>query len=98
MTAIRIRPAMVYGCLNVGSLLLSEATYINTIGMSKYAPADLHGCLLLALDGIPLFLWGILLHLVFGLHATWLVNFATHTRGSRPQASGVSALFATIGS
>jgi stearoyl-CoA desaturase (delta-9 desaturase) len=33
--------------------------------------------------GIGLFLWGILLRVTLGLHATWLVNSATHMFGSR---------------
>jgi stearoyl-CoA desaturase (delta-9 desaturase) len=41
------------------------------------------GVVLLAFGGIPLFLWGIAIRIVFGLHATWLVNSATHMWGSR---------------
>lgn len=33
--------------------------------------------------GIGLVLWGIFLRVVFGLHATWLVNSATHLQGKR---------------
>ena len=33
--------------------------------------------------GIGLFLWGILLRVTLGLHATWLVNSATHLHGKR---------------
>ena len=86
---------------HVGWLLFGEANYMNTKGMSKYAP-DLAkkafyvwlnnwhwvplvgmGIVLLSLGGIPLFLWGIFLRVVFGLHATWLVNSATHMWGTR---------------
>jgi len=35
------------------------------------------------LGGLPLVLWGVCLRVVFGLHATWLVNSATHLWGSR---------------
>ena len=38
---------------------------------------------LVAIGGIPLFLWGACFRIVFGLHATWLVNSATHMWGSR---------------
>jgi len=38
---------------------------------------------LLAIGGLPMFLWGGCLRIVFGLHATWLVNSATHMWGSR---------------
>lgn len=39
--------------------------------------------LLIAIGGFPLFLWGICLRVVVGLHATWLVNSATHMWGQR---------------
>ena len=38
---------------------------------------------LLALGGLPYLLWGTFVRVVFGLHATWLVNSATHKWGSR---------------
>jgi fatty-acid desaturase len=38
---------------------------------------------LLAFGGIPYVLWGIFFRTTFGLHATWLVNSATHLWGSR---------------
>jgi fatty-acid desaturase len=41
------------------------------------------GILLYAIGGLPMFLWGICLRVVVGLHATWLVNSATHMWGSR---------------
>jgi fatty-acid desaturase len=41
------------------------------------------GILLYAAGGVPMFLWGICLRVVVGLHATWLVNSATHMWGSR---------------
>jgi stearoyl-CoA desaturase (delta-9 desaturase) len=34
-------------------------------------------------SGIGLFLWGICLRVTLGLHATWLVNSATHLHGGR---------------
>jgi stearoyl-CoA desaturase (delta-9 desaturase) len=36
-----------------------------------------------AFGGYPLVLWGVFVRVVFGLHATWLVNSATHMWGSR---------------
>ncbi len=36
-----------------------------------------------AVGGLPMMLWGVCLRVVFGLHATWLVNSATHMWGSR---------------
>ncbi len=41
------------------------------------------GLALLAYGGIPYVLWGIFLRTTVGLHATWLVNSATHKWGSR---------------
>ena len=40
-------------------------------------------CLLFAIGGLPMLLWGVCLRVVVGLHATWLVNSATHMWGSR---------------
>ena len=41
------------------------------------------GLILLAVGGLPMMLWGICLRVTFGLHATWLVNSATHMWGAR---------------
>jgi len=41
------------------------------------------GLALLAFGGIPYVLWGIFFRTTAGLHATWLVNSATHKWGSR---------------
>jgi fatty-acid desaturase len=41
------------------------------------------GLALLAYGGIPYVLWGIFFRATVGLHATWLVNSATHKWGSR---------------
>jgi fatty-acid desaturase len=35
------------------------------------------------IGGLPLILWGVCLRVVVGLHATWLVNSATHMWGRR---------------
>ena len=48
-----------------------------------YVPLVVLGLILLAVGGIPLMLWGVCLRVVVGLHATWLVNSATHMWGSR---------------
>jgi fatty-acid desaturase len=48
-----------------------------------WVPLTALGALLLAIGGLPLFLWGICFRVVFGLHATWLVNSATHLWGPR---------------
>jgi stearoyl-CoA desaturase (delta-9 desaturase) len=41
------------------------------------------GLILLAVGGWPYVLWGVFFRTTFGLHATWLVNSATHIWGSR---------------
>jgi stearoyl-CoA desaturase (delta-9 desaturase) len=38
---------------------------------------------LFAMGGLPFVLWGMCVRIVVGLHATWLVNSATHMWGSR---------------
>lgn len=48
-----------------------------------WVPMLVLSAILLAVGGLPLFLWGICFRVVFGLHATWLVNSATHMWGSR---------------
>src|ERR1700734_2287112 len=48
-----------------------------------YVPMVVLGLILLAVSGWPLVLWGIFLRTVVGLHATWLVNSATHSWGTR---------------
>ena len=53
------------------------------ISKYHYLPIVILGALLFALGGWPFLLWGIFLRTVVGLHATWLVNSATHIWGSR---------------
>ena len=63
------------------------------VWLSKYhwIPITLSGVLLLAggwyfggwKNGIAMVLWGVGLRVTLGLHATWLVNSATHMWGSR---------------
>jgi stearoyl-CoA desaturase (delta-9 desaturase) len=48
-----------------------------------WVPLAVLGAVLLAIGGLPLFLWGICVRVVFGLHATWLINSATHMWGKR---------------
>ena len=61
--------------------------------LSKYhwVPITVSGILLFAggwawggpVNGIAMVLWGVMLRVTLGLHATWLVNSATHLWGSR---------------
>jgi stearoyl-CoA desaturase (delta-9 desaturase) len=48
-----------------------------------WVPQVVLGLMLLALGGIPYVLWGVFVRTTVGLHATWLVNSATHVWGSR---------------
>jgi len=48
-----------------------------------WLPMVVVGLALLAIGGVSMMLWGICLRVVFGLHATWLVNSATHMWGGR---------------
>jgi len=63
------------------------------VWLSKYhwVPITASGVLLLAggwyfggwVNGVAMVLWGVALRVTLGLHATWLVNSATHMWGSR---------------
>ena len=48
-----------------------------------WVPMVILGSILFAFGGLPLMLWGTCLRVVIGLHATWLVNSATHIWGRR---------------
>jgi fatty-acid desaturase len=48
-----------------------------------WLPLTLLTAVLFAIGGWPMVLWGVCLRVVVGLHATWLVNSATHMWGSR---------------
>src|SRR5262249_51778836 len=47
-----------------------------------WVPLTTLGFVLLAIGGWPMVLWGIFLRVVVGLHATWLVDSATHRGGA----------------
>ena len=48
-----------------------------------FVPVLLSGFVLLAVGGWAGLMWGVFFRVTFGLHATWLVNSATHLWGSR---------------
>ncbi len=48
-----------------------------------WVPNVVLAVILYVAGGLPLFLWAGCLRIVFGLHATWLVNSATHMWGAR---------------
>ena len=49
----------------------------------NYVPIIIAGIGLFAIGGWTMVLWGVFLKTVFGWHATWLVNSATHLWGTR---------------
>jgi stearoyl-CoA desaturase (delta-9 desaturase) len=48
-----------------------------------WIPVVATGVALYAFGGLPMFLWGFCLRIVYGLHCTWLINSATHIFGNR---------------
>ena len=48
-----------------------------------WVPVVVLAVILFAIGGMSFVLWGVCLRIVVGLHATWLVNSATHMWGSR---------------
>lgn len=48
-----------------------------------FIPLVVSGLLLFAFGGWSAMMWGVFFRVTFGLHATWLVNSATHMWGSR---------------
>jgi fatty-acid desaturase len=62
---------------------LAAQPFYRWLNTYHYVPLTLLGFALLAIGGWPMVLWGIFLRVTVGLHATWLVNSATHMWGSR---------------
>jgi fatty-acid desaturase len=48
-----------------------------------YVPLVIQGLICLAIGGWPLVFWTVCLRVIAGLHATWLVNSATHLWGTK---------------
>lgn len=48
-----------------------------------WVPLTILGGILFAIGGLPMLCWGVFLRVTFGLHATWLVNSASHIWGYR---------------
>ena len=62
---------------------LARDPFYRWLNTYHYVPLVISGLILLAVGGIPFVLWGVCVRVVTGLHATWLVNSATHMWGSR---------------
>lgn len=56
-----------------------------------WVPTTVLGLILLAVGGWSCLFWGIFLRTTLGLHATWLVNSATHIWGSQRFVTGDSS-------
>ena len=62
---------------------LSKDKYHVWLTTWHWIPQVVVGLALLAYGGLPYVLWGVFFRTTFGLHATWLVNSATHLWGYR---------------
>lgn len=67
--------------------LIKDRYYV-LLNRFYFVPLIIIGFLLLALGGWGVMLWGVFLRLTLGLHATWLVNSATHLWGNRRFETG----------
>lgn len=62
---------------------LSKDRFHVWLSAYHWVPQVVVGLALLAIGGIPYVLWGVFFRTTYGLHATWLVNSATHIWGKR---------------
>jgi fatty-acid desaturase len=62
---------------------LAKDPFYAKLDRYHWVPLTTLALVLLAVGGWPWVLWGIFLRVTLGLHATWLVNSATHMWGSR---------------
>lgn len=62
---------------------LGRDPFYRWLNTYHYVPLVIMGLVLLGFGGLPMFLWGVCTRVVLGLHATWLVNSATHLWGKR---------------
>jgi len=62
---------------------LAKDRFYVALNNYHWIPVILLAAALFAIGGLPLMLWGTFLRIVVGLHATWLVNSASHMWGGR---------------
>ena len=67
---------------------LIKDRYYRWLSKYFYVPAIILGLLLLIVGGWQVMLWGIAVRVTFALHATWLVNSATHMWGRQRFETG----------
>jgi stearoyl-CoA desaturase (delta-9 desaturase) len=62
---------------------LGRDPFYRWLNTYHWVPLTASGFIMLAIGGWSMVLWGVFLRVVVGLHATWLINSATHMWGSR---------------
>ena len=62
---------------------LSKRAFYVWLNDYHWLPSFVLAGILYAIGGLPLLMWGGFVRIVFGLHATWFVNSATHMWGRR---------------
>jgi stearoyl-CoA desaturase (delta-9 desaturase) len=62
---------------------LAKHWFYRVLNTWHWVPMVVLAAILFAIGGLPMMFWGIFVRVVFGLHATWLVNSATHLWGGR---------------
>jgi len=62
---------------------LSKDPFYVWLNNYHYLPLTILGLILLAWGGWTMVMWAVFLRVIVGLHATWLVNSATHMWGAR---------------
>ena len=62
---------------------LAKDRFYVALNNYHWIPVIVLAAVLFAIGGLPLMLWGTCLRIVVGLHATWLVNSASHMWGGR---------------
>ena len=67
---------------------LTSDRYYRWLNCFYYVPLIVLGIVLFLLGGWSVLLWGVFLRVVLALHATWLVNSATHMWGRRRFETG----------
>ena len=62
---------------------LAKDRFLMLLSKYHWVPLAVVGVLLFAFGGLPFLFWGIFFRVTLGLHATWLVNSATHIWGKK---------------